>query len=132
MMVKLLASKISLALVCVLLVSSSGCSGEDQPLGTISGHITHQGNSFDNCKVGIYNAELLVTRGARVDAQGAYKFKDVVPGDYVVMVLPPALEDDREVARIPIPKKLTSRKTTDLSVTVTANQNSELNVELSP
>jgi len=128
---KLPVSTISLVLLCIVLVSSLGCSGEDPLLGTISGRITLKGDAFTDCKVGIYSSEHLVTLGARVDPQGAYKFKDVVPGDYVVMVIPPALEDDAAVARIPIPKKLRSRKTTDLSVTVTANENSEFNVELS-
>ena len=70
--------------------------------------------------------------GARLESEGSFPFVDVAPGDYVVMVLPPPLEDDLEVAKIPVPNKLKSRDTTDLSVTVAVNENSELNIELSP
>lgn len=114
------------------LVGGFGCSEAKDPAGTISGKVTLKGSPFNNCKVAIYSSESKKTLGARIDSEGSFQFVDVAPGDYVVMVLPPPLEDDLEVAKIPVPNKLKSRDTTDLSVTVAVNENSELNIELSP
>ena len=129
MTVKLLTS--TNLLLCFLISLSIGCSAEqDSTLGTVAGQVTLNGDAFSDCKVAIYDSVSLKTRGAQVQPDGTYMIKEVTPGDYKVMVLPPPLEDDAEVAKIPIPKKLRSRDTTDLTVTVKANESAELNVEL--
>lgn len=130
MTVKLLTSTNLLFYVLVCL--SLGCTADQQDptLGTVSGRVTLDDAAFSNCKVAIYSPESFKSRGAQVDADGAYEISKVAPGDYIVMVLPPVLEDDAKVAKIPIPRKLRSRKTSNLSVTVKASENTEFNVEL--
>ena len=118
-------------LVCFLAFCSLGCTPEqDSSLSTVTGQVTLDGAAFSNCKVAIYDSQSFKTRAARVTSDGAYTISKVPPGDYAVMVLPPPLEDDAKVAKIPIPKKLRSRETTDLSVTVKANESAEFNIEL--
>ena len=118
-------------LLSCLLCFSLGCSAEqDSTLGTVSGRVTLNGEGFSNCKVSVYNPKSFKSRSSKPNPDGTYNITKVEPGDQIVAVFPPPLEDDAEVARIPIPKKLQSRDTTDLSVTVTANENTELDIEL--
>ena len=125
------ASAKNLLLVTLLIASFAGCSKPKDPVGTVSGQITYKGEIFVDGYLGLHNPQSKLNRTARLDESGNYLFSEVPPGDYVVLVVPRALDDDEAVSKIPIPKKLRRKETTDLSVTVKANEETKLDIELS-
>ncbi len=130
-MVMFLASVKNLLCIALLVTTLVGCSGPTEPVGTVAGQITYKGEPFVDGYLGLHNPQTRLNRSARLDEAGNYLFSEVPPGDYVVLVVPRALDDDKAFRKIPIPKKLKRKETTDLSVTVKADQETKLDVELS-
>jgi len=130
-MVMFPASAKKLLLVAILIAVFTGCSKQKDPAGTVSGQITYKGDTFVDGYLGLHNPETKLKRTARLDESGNFLFSDVPPGDYHVLVVPRALDDDDAVRKIPIPKKLQRKETTDLSVTVKVNEDTKLDIELS-
>ncbi len=125
------ASAKKLLLVALLITSFAGCSKPKDPVGTVSGQLTYKGETFVDGYLGLHNPQSKLNRTARLDEGGNYLFSDIPPGDYLVLVVPRALDDDNAVKKIPIPKKLQRKETTDLSVTVKADEETKLDIELS-
>ena len=93
------------------------------------------GEEYSDCKVSIYCSESALALASRVDSTGGFEIENVAPGKYAVMVFPIPKEqpegnrpDPPDTS--PIPKKLRSRDTTEVSVEVTANEVSEIEIEL--
>lgn len=130
-MVMFLASVKRLSLVALLLAILVGCSGPKDPVGTVAGQVTIKGEPFVDGYLGLHNPQTKLNRSTRLDETGNYLFSKVPPGDYVVLVVPRALDDEEAVNKIPIPKKLKRKETSDLLVTVKADEETKLDIELS-
>lgn len=131
MMVMFQASARQWLLAALLVAAFVGCSEQKATVGTIAGQVTLKGKPFVDGYLGLHNPTTKLNRSTRLDDEGNYLFSDIVPGDYVVLVVPRALDDEEAVRRIPIPKKLKRKETTDLSATVTAGEETKLDIELS-
>ena len=126
-----MSSAFKKTLLAVLLTATFlGCGEEKEPAGTIVGRVTYQGDTFTDGYLGIHNPETSLNRNARLDENGNYKFANVPPGDYIVLVVPRAIDNDEAFNKIPIPNKLKRKDTSDLSVTVKVDEESKLDIEL--
>ena len=130
-MVMLSTSKKNLLLILLTAVFFLGCGEAKDPTGTIAGRVTYKSEAFINGYLGIHNPETGLNRTSQLDEAGNYQFANVPPGEYIVLVVPRALDDEAAVRKIPIPEKLKRKDTSDLSVTVEADQESKLDIELS-
>ena len=95
------ASAKKLILVALLIASFVGCSKPKDPVGTVAGKITYKGEAFVDGYLGLYNPQTKLNRSARLDEGGNYPFSDVPPGDYLVLVVPRALDNDDTVKKFP-------------------------------
>jgi len=130
-MVMFPASVKKFLLVAFLVAVFSGCSESKPAAGTVAGQVTYKGKTFMDDYLGLHNPQSKLNRSARLDEGGNYLFSNVPPGNYRVLVVPRALDNDNAVKKIPIPKKLQRKGTTDLSVTVKVNEETKFNIELS-
>ena len=130
-MVMFPASVKKLLLVALVIASFVGCSKPKDPAGTVAGKITYKGETFADGYLALYNPQTKLNRSAQLDEGGNFLFSDIPPGEYVVLVVPRALDNDDAVKKIPIPNKLKRRNTTDLSVTVKVDEETKLDIELS-
>jgi hypothetical protein len=127
-----------------------GCSGGKKPNGVVSGKLTYKGNPVNGAAL-----QLIQATGAGesyrfpTTQEGAFHISDVPAGEYKVVVQPspgytpntkgmdPAvlaenrskMEEMKTPGTIPIPDKYKQRTTTDLTLTVT-KEDQTVNLEL--
>ena len=129
-MSQILTSRLSLLAIALFTVSLVGC-GDSAPetSGTLTGTVKSGGEVCGDCTIAIYNPKTLLRRGCIVGESGKFELKDVPFGDYEVTVSQKPTNAAKEVFDKRIPKKYRSKKTSELSVSITSAE-AVLNIEM--
>ena len=92
------------ALLALLTLPFVGCEEPGPPTGTLTGVVTSNGDTVDDCRLRLYHPETRKYSGAVVDAEGKFKTGELALGNYQVSITqkpPTTLEDDPFDKRIP-------------------------------
>ena len=121
----------SIAIAVPLLLVLTGCGPKPDPTGTLTGTVTADGKPAGNLKIAFYNAETGQPISATVNESASYKLTEVPFGDYEVCVFSkPVFSNEPLPPDSRIPKKLLSRKTSDLTVSVDSEDEVQFDIVL--
>ena len=115
---------IALAVICC---SSflTGCTEPSDPVGTLTGIITSNGEVLaPDCRVRVYHPSSDTTRAAVVGDDGRYTFKDFALGDYKLAVLQkPSYDAVADPFDERVPQKYRSINTSGFEYTIKEGMN---------
>ena len=115
---------IVLAMICCSLFST-GCKEPSDPVGTLTGIITSNGEVLaPDCRVRVYHPSSDTTRAAVVGDDGRYTFKDFALGDYKLAVLQkPSYDAVADPFDKRVPQKYRSVNTSGFEYTIKEGMN---------
>ena len=113
-----------------LLMLYSGCGPAPEPMGTLTGTVTSDGNPIGNCKIAIYNPETKKGIAATVDKSAKYTLTEIPFGTYEVRVLSKPTDSPTEIIDDRIPRKYQLGKTSGLSVSIDSAEENIYDIKL--
>lgn len=118
-------TRISVAgFLCIALISFAGCSGPEEPVGTLSGLVYSGNNPISQCRVRIFHKETYKSKMVTVGEDGRYEFTDIPIGEYSMAVLTEAwYEASEPPPDNRIPQKYRDLKTSGLAALVNEGSN---------
>ena len=127
----LFSSRLSFVAIALLTVSLVGCGDSASEIsGTLTGTVKSGGDVCGDCIIAIFNPKTLLRRGCMVGESGDFELKEIPFGEYQVTVSQKPTNAPEEVFDKRIPKKYRSKKTSELSVSITSAEPAVFNIEM--
>ena len=128
-----LAGRLAVCCICAAaIVALAGCGGEGNPVGTVSGTVTFQGQPVTEAQVSFRSSETGRGNIATLDSAGEFSLPEALAvGSYTVSITPPAPPaPDMDAGPQPppkqyanIPQKYRSELTSPLKADVKEGEN---------
>ena len=127
----LISSRMSLLAVALSMIPLAGCEDSaSEPSGILTGTVKSGGEVCGDCIIAIFNPKTLLRRGCIVGESDEFELKEIPFGDYEVTVSQKPTNSPDPVFDERIPKKYRSKKTSELSVSITSEEAVVFNIEM--